>query len=275
LSNYTSNWWLRQGDLNYLSQRVVYDDSVTVMQSVSPDCHTVKAEIQPNDTETLAGQQAQRAQVRLADIDSGQASLGMSTGITRWYGFAFTTNPGYVPQYAQYSGDWNIIYSSHNLPINGVYGPQAPIALAVTTEAAASGASDWTSNTNMMHLATPRLELQVNGGNQDDPDWWIKDGNGNTMHRYLGPVFTPGHLYRVQFKVTWGAHMNGAIQLWIDGVKYVDVAGICNLWYSGTTDGVNYALFENYRKYDTSLPINDVYYGGLLTGTTQADVTVP
>jgi hypothetical protein len=200
----------------------------------------------------------------------------MREGQTHWYGFAFSTNSGYTPQYTQYSGDWNIIQDFHNFPINGVNAPQAPLQMAVSSEGPTSGASCWTANTSLSKLGTPRLNLQLAGGDQNDPNWWLKDGLTATNHRCNGPAFVPGHLYRVQYKITWGAHMNGSVQWWIDGAQYLNISGISNMWYSGSTvDTGMYPIFANYRKYDTTVPTTDVYFGGLLVGDTQADVTAP
>jgi hypothetical protein len=54
-------------------------------------------------------------------------------------------------------------------------------------------------------------------------------------------------------------------------VKYGDFTGICTLWLG---DNV-YPMFQNYRPYSTSFPTADLYVGGLITGPTQSDVTVP
>jgi Polysaccharide lyase len=272
----TSAGWHRQGYAGTLAQRVTYDDSVKVMQSLG--CHTIKAEVQPQDPDASGGTANQRAQVIALDsyLTSGQPSFGIKEGQTHWYGFAFTTNSGFVPHYDPVNGNWNAVMSFHNSPINGVWGPLAPIMLEVDTLGPSNGATNWDARASLTRLARPRLGIQLNGGNQNDSNW-PNEGDGQiTCHRFAGPVFTPGQLYRVQARITWGAHMNGALQVWIDGVKYVDVTGISNLWYSGTTvDNNAYPVFENYRYYDVMLPTNDVYYGGLLTGSSQADVTVP
>jgi hypothetical protein len=246
------------------------------MQSLG--CHTVKAEIQPNDRDANGGTSNQRAQVMASDgyvATNGQPSFGMKAGQTTWYGFAFRTNPGYTPHYDSVFGTFNGIFAFHNAPINGVYGPQAPVGFEVTTIAPTSGATEWRSGVTMSRLLRPRLAIELNGGNQSDPSWPNEDGQF-TCRRYLGPVFNAGQTYRIQLKVTWGAHMDGSLQVWIDGTQYVNVTGISNLWYSGSTvDNGMYPIFENYRAYDTTLPTNDVYYGGLIKGSTQADVTIP
>jgi hypothetical protein len=275
----TSADWHRQGYSATLAQRVVYDDSVNVLQSLG--CHTIKAEIRPADLDANGGTANQRAQVIATDqfmAQSGQPSFGIKEGQTHWYGFAFATNPGYVPHYDPVFGGWNTIQAFHNSAINGVWGPLAPIELAVTTIAPSS--SEWTCQNGSSawqntRLATPRLLIMVEGGDQNDPSW-PNDGPTLTCRRYLGPGFQAGHLYRVQMKITWGAHKDGSLQVWIDGSKYVDVAGISDMWYSGSTvDAGMYAELTNYRYYDTTLPTNDVYFGGFITGSTQADVAVP
>jgi Polysaccharide lyase len=271
----TSNGWVRQGYSSSLSSRVAYDDSVDAMKSLG--CHTIKAEIQPTDP--ISGGN-QRAQVKIDDSNlssfGGQPSLGIKEGQTWWYGYAFRTNPGYVPHYDSVMGNWNSIMSFHNSPINGVAGPLAPIMLEVDTLTPSNGAADWDARASLVKSATPHLGIQLNGGNQNDSNW-PNEGDGQfTCHRFRGPTFVAGARYVVQFKITWGAHMNGALQVWINGTKYVDVSGISNMWYSGSVvDAGMYPIFENYRAADTSLPTNIVYYGGIIRGSTATDVDVP
>jgi hypothetical protein len=262
-----------------LAQRVVYDDSVNVMQSLG--CHTIKAEIQPNDRDANGGTANQRAQVIALDsyvAATGQPSFGMKEGQTWWYGFAFTTNPGYVPHYDPVFGGWNAIQAFHNSPINGLWGPLAPLELAVTTLSPTKSSTlcqDSDTASENTRLSTPRLLIMLEGGDQGSPTW-PNDGPSVTCRRFLGPNFQSGHLYRVQYKITWGAHNDGALQVWMDGTKWVDVAGVSNMWYSGNTvDSGMYAEMTNYRYYDNTLPTSDVYYGGLIKGATQADVAVP
>jgi hypothetical protein len=281
--NDTSAGWGRQFPPG-LPQRVSFDDSVSVMQSVTDaagqPCHTVKAEIQPHDVDARGGTSNQRAQLasdssRMTGAFYGsQPALTPVPGQNWWYGFAFATNPGYTPHYDPTFGNWNSIFSWHNWYIGNSYGPLAPINLEVATIGPSTGENSYMCGSTMTKLFQPRLEVQLNGGNEDDPNWPKEDGQ-LTCRRYLGPVFQPGHLYRVQMYLNWDATMHGALQVWIDGTRYVDVSGISNMWYSGSTIDQNmYPIFENYRAYDTTLPTNDVYYGGLIRGSTQTDVAI-
>ncbi|MGI8886634.1 MAG: fibronectin type III domain-containing protein [Gaiellaceae bacterium] len=272
----TSNGSVRQGYAQTLNQRVGYDNSVDVMRSVG--CQTVKAEIQPRDPDANGGTANQRAQLYMSDGQlakyGNQPSLDANVGKTSWYGFAFSTNSGYVPHYDPLFGNWNSIFSWHNAPINGVWGHLANIMLEVATIGPASG-TEYRCGAPSTRLSQARLQIQLNGGDQADPNWPNESGR-LTCRRYLGPVFEPGRRYRVEMLVTWGAHMNGSLQVWIDGTKFVDVAGISNVWYSGSTiDNGIYPVFENYRAYDTSLPTNTVYYGGLVKGSARSDVAIP
>jgi hypothetical protein len=223
---------------------------------------------------------SQRAQLIAPDsyLTGGQPSFGVKEGQTHWYGFAFQTNVGYVPHYDPTFGGFNTIMSFHHSLINGVSGPLAPVELAVTTLQATNPSTlcqDSASAWQNTRLSTPRLLFMLEGGDQTSSSW-PNDGPTLTCRRFHGPNFVAGHLYHVQYKITWGAHKNGALEVWTDGVKWVDVTGISNMWYSGTTvDSNMYPAFENYRYYDASLPTNDVYYGGLVTGATQTDVFVP
>jgi Polysaccharide lyase len=250
---------------------------VTVMQSLG--CHTVKAEIQPNDRDANGGTSNQRAGVYstdslLAKFGGGQPSLEAKEGTTIWYGFAFTTNAAYRPHYDPAFGSWNTIWAFHDSSFGGSYSPLAPLNLEVATVGYPSG-TRLCQNTGLVTLSPPRLQMQLNGGNKNTTNW-PNDDTDNTCRRFLGPSFTSGTLYRVQIRVTWGAHKNGALQVWTNGVKWVDQTGVDTMWESGgTADPSMYPVFENYRYYDTSLPTDIMYYGGLIKGATQADVAVP
>jgi len=276
----TSNQWYRQGYAGTIAQRVVYDDSVNVMQSLG--CHTIKAEIQPNDLDANGGTANQRAQVITMDSYLASASLpslGMKQGQTHWYGFALRTNAGYQPTKgtATFGFNWNLLQAFHNSSINGVSGPLANVQIDVDTRGPCDGSTSWATDppSGWCVLAQPRLEVQVNGGDQN-ASTWPNEGPTLTVHRWLGPVFQPGHLYRFQYKIHWDAFGSGTLEWWVDGTKYVDVGGLNNMWHSGSTVDSNvYAEFSNYRWRDTTLPATDVYYGGLIRGETQADVIVP
>lgn len=69
--------------------------------------------------------------------------------------------------------------------------------------------------------------------------------------------------------------MHGALKVWIDGTKCAAVGDVSTMWRSGSTaDPATYPIFQNYRYYDATLPTNDVYFGDLIRGSTQGDVTV-
>lgn len=272
----TSLGWFRQGYAGTLSQRVTYDDSVDVMHSLG--CHTVRADIQPSDPDANGGRANQRAQLFANDSTlahhGGQPSLEARVGKTSWYGFAFATNPGYVPHHDRVRGNWNAIFSWHDAPINGRWGPLANILLEVATIGPRKG-SQYRCGVPLRKLKQPRLGLQLNGGDLDDAGWPRESGR-LTCRRQLGPVFTPGRRYRVQMRVKWGAHMDGALQVWIDGTKMIDVDRINNVWRRGPTiDGGIYPVFENYSYYNPSLPTRSVYYGGLVRGASRSDVDIP
>jgi hypothetical protein len=123
----------------------------------------------------------------------------------------------------------------------------------------------------------PHIVISINGGNSDDTQWSSGPTSDATCLRFAGPVFVPGHLYRVAMKITWGDHRTGAMAVWFDGTKYADVTGIDDMVYSASTGqqwGV-YPKFAHYRKYNTSYPATDVWFSGLVRGSTLADVTLP
>ena len=278
----SSNGWVRQGYTGTIGQRLVYDDSVNVMQSLG--CHTVRAEIQPNDL-ARDGSIGTSQKANIAK-GPGWPALGMQEGLTRWYGFAFSTNPGYVPHSSDpalgdYSGNFNLVYSFHNYILNGVWGPQANIQLQIATISPSDNRACWTYAPGVMHKIAPVWDVKISGGDQNDALWYTKDADPssdstNRECAFYSSPFVAGHRYKVQFRVTWSSKRQGAVQLWLDGVQVMNVTGVSNMYYSGTSvDNGIYPVFENYRKYDTSLPTNDVYYGGLIAGSTQADVAVP
>jgi hypothetical protein len=275
----TANGWIRQYPSG-LPQRVSFDNSVNVMRSVG--CDTIKAELQPNDPDTNGGTTVQRAQLYVDDAQLAkygrQPALGDTRGETTWYGFAFATNAGYTPQTGKADGtgaNWNLIFSWHNTPVRGVWGPQANIQLVVATTAPSNGATAVSCGGQYTTLSQPRLSIELTGGNQDDSRWFVDDSD-STCRRYFGPVFQPGHVYRVAMAVKWGDHKSGALKVWIDGTEVTNVSGIDNLWYGAAGQAGLYPVFENYRPYSFAIrSINDVYYGGLIKGTSLDDVQVP
>ncbi len=72
--------------------------------------------------------------------------------------------------------------------------------------------------------------------------------------------------------ITFGPYKATVVQIHDGDTIDVDIVLIPR---AGDIDPGMYPVFENYRAYDTSLPTNDVYYGGLIRGVSQAEVTVP
>jgi len=275
----TGGGWIRQYPYK-AAERVSFDSSMWLMQSLG--CETVKAELRAADPDTNgASGGVQRAQLYATDGQlqkyGRQPPLGDVRGATTWYGFAFATNPGYKPQTGKPDGtwaNWNLIFSWHNTPLAGVWGPQANIQMVVATTAPRNGAAAVKCGAAYAAVQ-PRLSVDVNGGNQDDPKWYDDDAD-NTCRRYFGPAFVPGHVYRVEMQITWGDHGAGSVRLWIDGMQVVDASGIDNMWYGAAGQAGLYPVFENYRPYSPDVnATNIVYYGGLVKGSTRADVQVP
>ena len=257
--NYTSNGWGRQ--YPYLHpERVSYDDSVSVMQSLG--CHTIKAELRSGDLDTKGGTVNLRAQAYKDPSPTLYDTMGTNPGQTTWYGFAFSTNTGYVPQSDPNSPNWNVVFSWHGT----VSGGGNPASIEIATKAVSTTACGSSTTYVPWTDGKPHLMLEVNGG---DPARWPT--GGATCLRFSGPVFVPGSVYRVQEKVTWSDNYQGAVEWWVNGVKYADVTGVCTLQLGGNV----YPLFENYRPFAVTFPTADIYYGGMIKGSSQAEVTVP
>jgi hypothetical protein len=256
--NYTSTGWGRQYPSNH-PERVSFDDSVAVMQSVG--CHTIRAELQAGDLDTKGGTSNLRAQIYKDGTQALYDTLLTNPGQTSWYGMAFSTNPGFVPQGDIYPS-WNGIFTWHGTGSGG----GAPIAVEISTKAI----SNTVCYNNNTYLAwpdgQPHLMLEVDGG---DPTKWPT--GGATCLRYAGPDFIAGHLYRMQMRITWSDNFQGSVQWYVDGVKYADVTGISDMQLGGNV----YPMFQNYRPFATSFSTNDLYYGGLVVGSTLADVEIP
>jgi hypothetical protein len=97
----------------------------------------------------------------------------------------------------------------------------------------------------------------------------------NTCKRILGPVFVAGQRYRIATRIKWDAYQAGSVDIYVNDAPVVSLSNINTWWRSGTALDTVYPLFENYRKYDNTLPMNTVYYGGLIRGSTTADVAIP
>lgn len=269
-SDDTSNGWFRQGDPTVLAQRVTYDNTRRVMRSFG--CHTVKAEIEPLDHDANGGTANQRAQIAMKPLPA----LRITEGSTAWYGDAFATNRGFVPHQDPLYGAFNELQCFHNSPVNGKLAPQAPIFLGIATIAPPAGRHMWFAATHLVKLREPHLWIGVYGGNQDSAAWPNEDGTFTARGYLLKTRFVPGRRYAVQFRITWSAHMNGAVEVWINGRRQLSAKHVSNMWRSGeTVDDRMFPVFGNYRAYDTSLPTNAIYYGGLLVGATRKEVTAP
>ena len=281
----TSTAWSRQYPQNY-SQRVSFDDSVGVGALIG--CHSVRNHLDPTDTDTngVTGER-QRADVFLSDAEitkaneaptiypGGQPLLGDARGNTTYYGYAFQTSNTFV---VKPPPDWQVFQDWHASTIacaSTCYIDQQPIELDVSTVGMKT--PQCRSGTATYADGQPHLVISINGGNADDPNWRLPTATDATCLRYNGPDFIPGHTYRVIYKMTWGDHGTGAAQVWIDGVQYVNVSGINTMIYSAATgqQASVYMKFTNYRKYDTSYPPQDVWFSGLVKGSTLSDVTIP
>jgi hypothetical protein len=264
----TSTYWLRQYGMSPTPDpsMVTFDDSVAVMQSVG--CHAVKAQIQPNDPTTNNGTD-QRAQIISDDSDQtvvGAPSFGISRRQTWYYGFAFDTNPQYEPQndYSLYP-QWNVIQSWHG-DAGAPYfaGP----GLIVATENQANDGTLLGQFTDGPHL---QLDILGQSNCSGTP-------TNQQLHIHDPYPFQPGHRYVIQEEITWGDSGTGAMALWIDGRNVLP-------WTTGISDLAcgygDYPVLENYRPYPTYVngaPIsvtNDVWYGGLIRGSSLADVAIP
>jgi Polysaccharide lyase len=272
-----------------LGTRIAFDNSVNVMQGVagnwgvpgtSGPCDTVKAEVDATDPQAPGiVNPSQRAAIRLTNPNatnsfygySGSSSVLPSYGDTTWYGFAFATNPQYTPHYDPAYGTWNNIFAWHNSTYSNATGSNWSIG--VSTIGPSSGASSWScGQAALTRLAQPRLLISLDGGDVSQSG---NDTSTSTCKRILGPVFQPGQRYRLATRIKWDAYQNGSVEVWINDAQYVDLSGISTWWRSGSSLDNDYPIFENYRKYDNTLPANIVYYGGLIRGSTQADVAIP
>jgi hypothetical protein len=229
------------------------------MQSVG--CHTMKAELRSGDLDTKGGRTNLRAQTYKDPSQVLYDRMRTNRGQTTWYGFAFSTNVAYIPQSNPNFPNWNVVFSWHGT----VDGGGNPLSLVVATKRMSTLTCNTTARYRPWARGKPHLVLEINGG---DPTRWPY--GGATCLRFPGPVFVPGHIYRVQEKVTWSDNYRGAVQWWVDGVKYGDATDVCTLQLGGNV----YPLFQNYRPFATTFPTADVYYGGLIKGPTRAAVKV-
>jgi Polysaccharide lyase len=260
LGDDTSLGWARQyGQSPSSNQGMVgYDSSVDVMNSLG--CETMRASIAPSDP-TDPGGCCQRAQVITSDsmqAAKGDPAFGVVRGETHWYGFAFSTNAGYKPQSATYP-DWNNIFIWHG----NSGAPFCGLAVAVSTKVDTNG-----SYSNFPD-GQAHLSLDLWGNSVSNP------GFTQEYHFYDPRPFQPGHRYTIEMKVLWGDSNTGGVEWWVDGMQVTPfTTGLTNM---AVGYGL-YPIFENYRPNASAAGItwtNTVYYGGLVKGSSLADVSVP
>jgi hypothetical protein len=233
---------------------VVFDNSVGVMQSVG--CNTLRMEILPGDP-TDANGCCQRAQV----IHSS-AGLGMTRGEEHWYGLAYRTNPGYRPQNSSTWPNWNAIHTLGHVTGGGPLCTELSVEVATRQNTGPGGYVAFTDGLG------PRLELNYDSN---------VGGVCHHFHRYVPHSFIPGHRYVEQLHVRWGDYPNGCIEWWVDGEQIVPWT--CG--YGSMAPGYGmYPVLENYRPANARINnlitwTNDVYYGGLILGSTRESVVVP
>ncbi len=276
----TQKGWVRVQPASALpTNRVYFDNSVQVMQSISAACHTVACELRGGDLKNPNdGSNAQRAHLaswdsQRAAYDSSQPPFSPVAGQEFWYGLAFDTNPGYIPQDDPGQGTWNIHVGFHD----AIGGPQANLNLNIATIAPAGGVvgTEWRSGAALVPISPARFAVELNGGLISSA--WPNENGTFTCRRYLGPVFTAGQLNRIQWRIKWGANSDGQVEVWINGTLVKNVSGISNMWRNASYayDPGIYPVLENYRLVDTTIPQNIVYFGGIIRGTSRAQVTVP
>ena len=206
----TSTGWIRQFPY-LLPERVSFDSSVTVMQSLG--CSTVRAELRPTDPDPNGGTDVQRAQAYTADSllaqYGNQPPLDTTRGSYRWYSFAFTTNPGYKPQRSSSWPNWNGIFSWHDTG-GGAQGwaPQANLGLSVGTAGPAGGGQAKCGDPYVTY-DTPKLDIELNGGDETVFRSTWSDTATTTCLRFFGPDFVPGKRYVVQMGIKWGRRRDG------------------------------------------------------------------
>jgi hypothetical protein len=300
----TSTGWVRDsaGTDPITPQRVYFDDSVPVMGSVSGSygkpgssgpCRTVATRIDPSDPSVpgiaLGAQASVLRMDQQNDTDpfwGSRPSSSPQQGETWLYGYAASTNAGYVPYGADSTdlgfGNWN----SFGLEFHSSIGSLGPVMQEVATigpagggTAGPNGAISYACNSGMVKLAQPRLELALTAGLNNAT---VNDAS-HTCLRFQGPVFRAGAVYKVIYQVKWDAFGQGTFRWWVDSgdgrgyVEYADASGVSTLWRdsAGNVDAHTYPQFLNYRRADSSLPTSIMYYGGFVRGSTLTDVTVP
>jgi hypothetical protein len=300
----TSTGWLRDaaGQNAITPQRVYFDDSVKVMDSVSGSygrpgtsgpCRTVAVRIDSSDPQVSGiANGAQGSVIRMDPQNAtntfygGRPTVIPQQGETWYYGFAAATNGGYVPHGAKTSdpgfGNWN----SFGLELHSSIGVLGPIMQEIATVGPRgggtrrrNGAISYRCNTNMAKLSQPRLQVALTAGLNNA----TTNDSSHTCLRFQGPAFRPGAVYRVIYQVKWDSFGHGLFRWWVDSgdgrgyVLYADADGVSTLWRdgSGNVDTRTYPQLLNYRKTDTSLPTSIMYYGGFVRGSTMTDVMIP
>lgn len=302
LDTNSSTGWTRDAFALPASSRIVFDDSVTVMQSLDGSygnpgtvgpCRTVSIRVEPDDPDipgVVAG--AQGGVLRPYPDLYTNSFFGPPPdarplqGETWWYGFAAKTNSGFVA-HGQITPDlvnglWNSFGLEWHVSIGGT--TLGPIMQEIHTMVPASvnlgpaGTPWWKCNeaSGWSHISPPRLAIALTAGLNDS----LTDDATHTCRRIQGPTFTAGTLYKSIYKVKWDAFNQGEFVWWVDSgsgyTKYADMTGVSTLWRSATgPDTGTYPQLLQYRKSDTSLPTSIIYYGGFVKGSTMADVLIP
>jgi len=301
----SSTGWTRDAFALPASSRIVFDDFVPVMQSVagsygnpgtSGPAHTVRIAINQGDPEIpgiAAG--AQGGVLRPYPDLYTNAFFGPppdarpQQGETWWYGFAATTNPGYIA-HGQLVPDlswglWNSFGLEWHVAIGGsVLGPIMQEIHTMRPSSFNSGPNGsvwWTCNAagGWAHLSPPRLGIALTGGlNSGGP---TEDAE-HTCRRIQGPVFTAGTTYKSIYRVKWDAFEQGEFDWYVDSgdgqgyVQYAAMTDVSTMWRSSSgPDAGTYPQLLMYRKTDNSLPDAVTYYGGFIRGSVMSDVVIP
>ena len=301
LGSASSTGWTRSSGAT-AAQRVYYDDSVSVMESVngsygatgtSGPCRTAAVRIDPDDppvSGVAAGAQASQL-LPYYDLYTNPyfgppPDARPQQGQEWWYGFAAKTNPGYIA-HGQITpdltfGSWN----SFGLEFHQTIGQLGPVMQEITTmtpnnfSTGPAGNKWWTCSQpgGWTHISQPRIQLALTAGLNDS----VGDDANHTCRRIMGPVFEAGRLYKSIYQVKWDAFNNGSLRWWVDSgdgqgyVKYADWTGVSTLYRAGSNpDTGTWPTLLNYRKTDISLPSSIMYYGGFVRGSTMTDVAIP
>jgi hypothetical protein len=296
-----SSMWERDaaGTSNITPQRIFWDDSQDVMQSVTGSygqpgtsgvCHTAAVEVQPTDRTISSGSVGQGSVMRINPdhfTDFGRPSPSPQQSKEWWYGFAVKSNAGYQPYGWSPAdlafGNWNTFGLQFHVSGGWDAGFGGPLGMGACTLqpvnsadrfSQPNGAFWYKGGTGLTYkqLDAPRLCVQIIGG----PNNTSTDDATHTNRTIIGPVLQAGHRYRVAYRVKWDAYQAGELEWWVDGVQYGQLTGISTLFRNVSgVDNSAYPQMLNYRHQSTTLPTSIIYYGGFIRGSTMADVTIP